>query len=97
MPLSRNDMPGNGHFATVQTPAVGTNWTAFGNQPCVFARVHNPNAFAIRVREVGGSVYITVPLYGSKTFYGISNLNQLEVQREDTSNTQARVEAEALI
>lgn len=93
--MNGNDLPASSVFANVNTAAVGTNWTAFSAEPCIFCRVHNPNSVAVDVAKGGTGAVITVPGYGSKTFYGVRDLSALSVRRSDTSNTQVQVQAEA--
>jgi hypothetical protein len=84
---------------SVQTPATGTNWAPFGAQVCSSLDLMNtavastsPNTIAaavdLRWRYVGSTNWVTLRAGASHLVLGISNANQVEIQRADGSNTQ---------
>lgn len=84
---------------SVQTPATGTNWAAYPSQACTSLDLINtavastsPSTIAaatnIRWRYVGTSNWVTLREGASQLVMGISNANQIEIQRADGSNTQ---------
>ena len=90
---------------TVQTSATGTAWVPFGSQACSSLDLRNtavqstsPTAIAaatnLRWRRVGGSgVHHTLREGASDLVLGITNANQVEIQRADGSNTQISLSA----
>lgn len=97
MPTIQHDgvrpvLEGGGHVS-VQTAAVGTNYTAFGAQVCCQLTIANDTGTKLEV-TVGGTG-VALPLVDGTiyTFYGLSNTAELSVRRADTSNTQVTVKA----
>lgn len=78
---------------SVQTAAVGTNWTAFTAVDCERLVVVNNTGTNLEVRQDGAGVGLPVPSGSGFTFEGITNANELEVRRIDVSNTQVTVYA----
>lgn len=76
---------------SVQTAATGTNWTAFSSQAANELYIINDTGTSIEVRQGGAGVALPILNNTSYTFGGITNLNQLEVRRVDTSNSQVTV------
>jgi len=93
---------------SVQTPAVGTNWAAFSSQACTSLDLINtgvastsPSTIAaatnLRWRFVGQTGWITLREGASQLVVGITNANQVEIQRADGSNTQIPLAAIAYV
>jgi hypothetical protein len=82
---------------TLTTAATGTNWTAFGSSACDALDLTNSTSGAIEYRRGGAGNGMQVLSGASRLIVGISNANQIEVRRVDTSNTQVTVQAEALV
>ena len=88
---------------TVLTNATGTNWAAFGSFACSALDIVNSSAetshvaVPIRWRIVGTTDWMPIDTGASYMVTGIVNANQVEIQRNDTSNTQIRVRALALV
>lgn len=78
---------------SVQTAATGTNWTAFASQALKQLTVSNQTGTNLEFRQGGAGVGFIVPNISIFTFFGITNANQIEVRRVDTSNTQVTVTA----
>ena len=89
---------------SVQTANVGTNWVAFASQACTSLDLINtavsstsPNPIAaatnLRWRYVGQTTWQTLREGASQLVLGITNANQVEVQRADGSNTQISLSA----
>ena len=82
---------------TLTTAATGTNWTAFGSSVCDALDLTNSTSVAIEYRRGGAGNAMQVLSGASRLIVGISNANQIEVRRVDTSNTQVTIQAEALV
>jgi hypothetical protein len=82
---------------TLTTAATGTNWTAFGSSACDALDLTNSTSVAIEYRRGGAGNGMQVLSGASRLIVGISNANQIEVRRVDTSNTQVTIQAEALV
>ena len=88
---------------TVLTNATGTQWAAFSSHACTALDIINSSAEAshlavpIRWRIVGTTDWLPIDVGASYMITGITNANQVEIQRNDTSNTQVRVRALALV
>ena len=78
---------------SVQTAATGTNWTAFASQACKQLVISNQTGVTLEVRQGGAGVAVQVFSPSYFPFYGLTNANQLEVRRFDTSNTQVTATA----
>jgi len=92
---------------SVTTSATGTAWVAFGSQPCSSLDLVNtavastsPTTVAaavnLRWRRVGQSVSFTLREGASHLVLGLTNADQVEVQRADGSGTQVTLTADAL-
>lgn len=73
---------------SVQTAAVGSDWTAFAAQACERLVVLNTTGTTLEFRQGGAGVGLQIPNSAGFTFEGITNTNQIEVRRVDLSNTQ---------
>lgn len=78
---------------SAQTAATGTNWTAFSSQALKQLTISNQTGATLEFRQGGAGVGFQVPTANFYTFFGLTNANQLEVRRVDTSNTQVTVTA----
>lgn len=83
----------SGGFATKQTAATGTNWTAFDSQDCTRLLVNNQTGTAIELRQGGPGAAFPLATTQMVEILGITNANQIEIRRVDTSNTQVTVAA----
>lgn len=83
----------SGGNLSAQTAATGTNWTSYGSQSCKQLTLSNQSGTTIEVRQGGAGVGLQIPTGAFYTFFGITNANQLEVRRVDTSNTQVTITA----
>lgn len=83
---------GIGGIAQVQTAATGTNFTALASLICFQICFSNNTGQNISVRYVGQTVELVVFAGTMMTFDGITNANQLELRRTDTSNTQVTIQ-----
>ena len=94
-PATQNVLPlmASGGNLSVTTAATGTNYTAFGSQACKQLTISNQSGVTIEVRQGGAGVAFQIPTAAFYTFFGITNANQLDVRRVDTSNTQVTVTA----
>jgi hypothetical protein len=77
------------------TAATGSNWTAFGSQPCSTLTVINATGAVISVRAGGAGESVELKDGGGYTFSVKSNANEISVRRFDTSNSQVDVKAVA--
>jgi hypothetical protein len=92
-PLSSKPLMTSGGNLTAQTAATGTNWTAFAAQACAQLTIVNDSGTKIEVRQGGAGVAIPVRDGATYTLFGLTNANQIDVRRSDTSNTQVVVHA----
>jgi hypothetical protein len=81
---------------TLTTAATGTNWTAFSSQACDALDLTNSSSVAIEYRRGATGNAMQVLSGASRLIVGITNANQIDVRRVDTSNTQITIQAEAL-
>jgi hypothetical protein len=85
-------MTSGGH-TSVQTAAVGTDYTAFASQECKTLTISNQTGTTLAVRQGGAGVGLLLPTGTIFKFDGLSNANQLSVKRNDDSNTQVTATA----
>jgi hypothetical protein len=85
-------MTSAGHLSAT-TAATGANWTAFASQACKQLTVSNRTGTDLEFRQGGAGVAFPVFAGSYYTFFGLTNANQLDVRRVDTSNTQVTVTA----
>ena len=85
-------------IVSLQTNATGTTYNAFASQACEQLDIVNtaPSAVDLEVRRGGSGNTIIVPGGSSRMFVGLSNASDLQVRRQDTSNTQITFTAEAI-
>ena len=83
----------NGGNLSVTTAATGTNWTAFASQALKQLTVSNQTGTNIEFRQDGTGVGLIIPAGAIFTFFGITNANQIEARRTDTSNSQVTITA----
>jgi hypothetical protein len=95
MPVSV-PLAGSATILTLTTNATGTTWTAFGSQSCNALDLTNSTSVAIEYRRGGAGNAMQVLSGASRLIVGITNANQIEVRRVDTSNTQITIQAETL-
>jgi hypothetical protein len=81
---------------SVTTAATGTNYTAFSSQTCNSLDIVNTSSVAIEYRRGATGNAMTILSGSSRLVVGITNANQIDVRRVDTSNTQITVPAEAI-
>lgn len=79
---------------SVQTSNTGTDWVALASGAATEVTLFNDTGIKLRVSRDAGATYIPLPDGASKTFDGISNANQLSVQRDDQSNSQVTIRGE---
>jgi len=78
------------------TATVGTNYTAFDPQACNWVSLVNGTGVDLEVRYVGSLPTLIIPAGAGYRFGAVTNANQLEFRRQDQSNTQVTVRAQAL-
>lgn len=81
---------------SLTTAATGTNWTAFSSQTCNSLDIVNTSSVAIEYRRGAAGNTMTILSGSSRLVVGITNANQIDVRRVDTSNTQITIPAEAI-
>jgi hypothetical protein len=81
---------------SVTTAATGTNYTAFSSQTCNSLDIVNTSSVAIEYRRGATGNAMTILSGSSRLVVGITNANQIDVRRVDTSNTQITIPAEAI-
>lgn len=85
-------MASGGH-TSVTTAATGTNWTAFASQALKQLTISNQTGVTLEFRQGAAGVGLPIPTSAFYTFFGLTNANQIDVRRVDTSNTQVTVAA----
>jgi hypothetical protein len=95
---SSNQMPvlpsmGSGGHLSLQTNATGTTYTAFGSQVCKQLTVSNQTGTTLEFRQGATGVAFQIPTGTFYTFFGLTNANQIDGRRVDTSNTQVTLTA----
>lgn len=81
---------------TAQTAAVGTNWTAFASQACQALDITNATGVDIEYRRGGSGNGMIIPQGASRLILAITDADEIQIRRVDTSNTQVTITAEAL-
>lgn len=82
---------------SLTTAATGTNWTAFASTTCQSLDIVNTSSVAIEYRRGAAGNAMTILSGSSRLVVGITNANQIDVRRVDTSNTQITIPAEAIV
>ena len=82
---------------SLTTAATGTNYTAFSWQTCQSLDIVNTSSVAIEYRRGATGNAMTILSGSSRLVVGITNANQIDVRRVDTSNTQITIPAEAIV
>ncbi len=86
-------LPSSGGHLSLQTNATGTTYTAFGSQLCKQLTVSNQTGTRMEFRQGASGVAFQVPDGAFYTFFGLTNANQIDARRFDTSNTQVTLTA----
>lgn len=81
----------SGGFITATTANPGSGWTAFASQACTSLGIMNATGQTLEFRQGGTGAALYVPDGVGFYFDGITNCNQIEVRRQDQSNTQVVV------
>lgn len=81
---------------TLTTASAGTSYTSFSSQTCDALDLTNSSSVNIEYRRGGTGNAMQVLSGASRLVVGITNANQIDVRRVDTSNTQITIQAEAL-
>ena len=80
---------------SLQTASSGASYTAFANTPCIALDIVNNTGATIEYRRDGGGTAMQIPTGAARMVIGITNANQIDIRRTDTSNTQVTLQAEA--
>ena len=81
---------------TLTTASAGTSYTSFSSQTCDALDLTNSSSVAVEYRRGGAGNAMQVLSGASRLIVGITNANEIDVRRVDTSNTQITIQAEAL-
>jgi hypothetical protein len=87
--------PASVTILNLTTNSTGTTWTAFTSQVCQSVDLTNDTGVTIEYRRNGAGSSMRIPSGSARLILGVSNANQIEVRRADTSNSQVVVQAEA--
>lgn len=82
---------------SVTTAATGATYTSFSSQACTALDIVNNSGTTIEYRRGGAGVAVQIPTGAARMVIGITNANQIDVRRTDTSNAQVTVTAEAFV
>jgi hypothetical protein len=93
----QNSVPtaASGAILTLTTNATGTTFTAFANTACVALDIVNNTGTTIEYRRGATGTAMQIPTGSARLVVGITNANQIDVRRTDTSNVQVTLQAEA--
>lgn len=86
------------NFLSVQTAAIGTNWTSFPAYECSTLSILNNSGADVHLRRKGEVATTRVLLLKEGQAWmvrSLTNASQVELRRADTSNTQATLHGEA--
>lgn len=83
-------------ITSVQTSATGATYVAFASQACAALSVSNTTGTTLEYRRGAAGTAMDIPDGTTYLIVGITNANQIDVRRKDTSNTQVTMKAEAL-
>lgn len=92
-PLPTLPAMASGGNISVQTNATGTTYTAFTSQACKQLTLVNNTGTTIEFRQGGAGVAVPVFDKAAFTIFGLTNTNQIDIRRTDTSNTQVTIQA----
>ena len=83
---------------SVQTSAVGGNWVQLPAMSCAQVVLYNNSGTPLRIRYCdtagnarAGETYLRVPDNVAQPMRGLKDASQLQIQRDDLSNTQVTV------
>lgn len=86
-----------GTILALTTAATGTNYTAFASQACTALDIVNNTGVTIEYRRNAAGVAMQIPTGAARMVIAITNANQVDVRRTDTSNTTVTMQAEAFV
>ena len=86
-PMPTTPMLTTGGNVSVTTSGTGATYVALGSQACKQLTLVNNTGVTIEFRQ--GAAGVAVPIFDKAAFsiFGITNANQIDVRRTDTSNT----------
>lgn len=87
----------SGTILGLTTNATGTTYTAFASQACTALDIVNNTGTTIEYRRNAAGTAMQIPTGTARMVIGITNANQVDVRRTDTSNTQVTLQAEAFV
>lgn len=87
----------SGTILGLTTNATGTTYTAFASQACTALDIVNNTGTTVEYRRGGAGTAMQIPTGTARMVIGITNANQVDVRRTDTSNTQVTLQAEAFV
>lgn len=83
-------------IVTVTTSATGANWVQLPDNTCNQVAIYNTSGTTLRARFCSndgtprtGETYLTIPDGVTQPLRGIANAKQVQIQRDDNSNTPA--------
>lgn len=95
--LSSVPVASTGTILALTTNATGTTYTAFASQACTSLDIVNNTGTTIEYRRNGAGVAMQIPTGAARMVIAITNANQVDVRRTDTSNTTVTLQAEAFV
>lgn len=87
----------SGTILSLTTNTTGTTYTAFSSQSCTALDIVNNTGVTIEYRRNGTGTAMQIPDKSARLVLGITNANQIDIRRTDTSNTQVTLQAEAFV
>lgn len=80
----------------LSTAATGSSYTAFATQACSALDIVNNTGVTVEYRRGASGVAMQIPTGSARMVIGITNADQIQVRRTDSSNTPATLQAEAI-
>lgn len=87
----------SGTILSLTTNATGTTYTAFASQVCTALDIVNNTGVTIEYRRGAAGIAMQIPNGAARMVIGITNANQIDVRRTDTSNITVTIQAEAFV
>lgn len=82
---------------SVQSSASGATWVTMTAAVCDVLRICNATGTLLEYRRGGAGAGMHVPANTTLDIYAVSNANEISFRRNDLSNTQVTLTAEAYV
>lgn len=82
---------------SVQSSATGSTWVTLTTAACDVLRLTNATGTLLEYRRGGAGNGMHLPNNATVDVYAVSNANEISFRRNDVSNTQVTITAEAYV